>query len=110
VISFNNFQTHAAIMVGTFPETSLVVNSVQRPITMATPIPLPMLIVYQLVFGILPATKRFFERSLIMEILIEIKKNHDSLSLNPPVEIIILGASENILYIFGNATFLTATM
>ena len=41
--SLDNLQTHAAVMIGTFPETGLVVNGVERTIGMTAPMPLSIL-------------------------------------------------------------------
>jgi hypothetical protein len=79
-------------VIRTFPETGLIIGGIQGTVMMAAPIPLAMLIVNQVVFDILPTTAGLLKCSLIMEILVDVVETHYRLSLNPPMEVIILSS------------------
>ena len=87
--AFYYFQTHSAVMVGTFPETGLVINSIQGTIGMTTPEPFAMIPVYQLCLDIFPATYCLLQGFLVTELLIEVKPPYYILSLYPPMQVII---------------------
>ena len=81
------------VMLGLFTQCCQETN------TMAAPIPFAMLIVNQVVFDILPTTAGLLECSLIMEILIDIIETHYRLSLNPPMEVIILSSCSQVGFV-----------
>ena len=51
----------------------MVVNNVQRTISMAAPVPLAMLVVDELVFDVLPATAGPLQRLFVVDGLLEVK-------------------------------------
>ena len=53
--SFEDFEAHASVVVGTFPEAGFVISGVECAVLVATPVLLTMLIVDKVVFDVLPA-------------------------------------------------------
>ena len=56
---------------------------------MAAPVPLAILTVDQIVLDILPAAEGLPECSLIVEVLIDVVEAYDTLSLYPPVQVVV---------------------
>lgn len=78
--SFNEFETHARVVVRALPEAGMIIFLVDVALRIAAPIPLAKLTVNEVVLDILPAVERLLQSSLITETLIDIvEANHDVL-------------------------------
>ena len=76
-------------MIGTFPETGVVVIEVNATIIVDAPVPFAMRVVDKMVLDVLPASQGFVKRDLVVEVLIEVEEPYYSLGLHPPMAVVV---------------------
>ena len=87
-------------MVGTLPESGLVVVEIKCSVGTATPIPFTSLIVDEVVFDILPAMLCLVECRFVAEVLVDIVEADNSLCLNPLVKVVIHMSSVEVCLVY----------
>jgi hypothetical protein len=87
--AFYQLHAHAAIMIGTFPETGVVVIEVNATIIVDAPVPFAMRVVDKMVLDVLPASQGFVKRDLVVEVLIEVEEAYNGLGLHPPMAVVV---------------------
>ena len=90
IVSFDEFETPAGVMVRTFPETSLIILLVHRTIFQYSPVPLTVLGVQEMLGYIVPAGDGNQKILFGAEILVEDDMADDVLALHPPLALEII--------------------
>ena len=67
--SFDDFHAHSSVMIWTFPESSLVILSVDGTIGTDTPEPFPVIFVNKIFLDVFPASKGFLKCFLVSKML-----------------------------------------
>ena len=79
-------QTHAGVVVRTFPEASFVVVVVDRAILVDAPVPLTILVVNKMGLDIIPATLSNGKVVVDAEVLPKVNVTNDIRTLHPPLQ------------------------
>ena len=90
IVTFDEFETHAGVVVRTFPETRLIILLVDRTIFQYSPVPLTVLVIQQMLGYIVPAGDGNQKILFGTEILIEVDMSDDVLALHPPLTLEII--------------------
>ena len=85
IVSFDEFETHTGVVIRTFPETSLIIYSINCAIFEDSPVPLTVSGIHQILCHIIPALDGNQQILLGTEILVQIDMTDDVLSLHPPL-------------------------
>ena len=85
IVTFDEFETHAGVVVRTFPETRLIILLVHRTIFQDSPVPLTVLGIQQMLGYIVPAGDGNQKILFGAEILVEVDMADDVLTLHPPL-------------------------
>ena len=85
--SFNDFETHTAVVVGAFPEPCQVVLLIGCAVSTDAPVPFAVFGVDEMATDIIPTTECFLKCLLIAKVLIEVKKADYRFCLYPPVPV-----------------------
>lgn len=86
-VSFDDFEAHAAVVVGAFPESGVIVFEVDIALRIAAPEPFAILPVDEVFLDVLPALQAFFQSILITKILVNVKEANNGFGLYPPVTV-----------------------
>ena len=84
--AFDDLHAHAAVVVRTFPESSLVIAAVYGAVGQEAPVPFAVLVVYQFRLDELPAADGGVESFRVAEVLVEVDVPHYVFRLYPPVQ------------------------
>ena len=96
--ALDDFKTHSAVVVRTLPETGLVLCTVDASVRKYAPIPLAVFLVKKMSLDIFPAMDRILKAFLSSEMLPEVEVTHSSLSLHPPVTVIVDMVAKFLIY------------
>ena len=87
--AFDDLHAHAAVVVRTFPESSLVIAAVYAAVGQEAPVPFAVLVVYQFRLDELPASGGGVESFRVAEVLVEVDVPHYVFRLYPPVQLAV---------------------
>ena len=88
-MSFDDFEAHAAVVVGTLPETGMVVAAVDMAFGIAAPEPFAEFVVDEVVLDVLPTAEGFVACGFVAEMLVDVEETYDGFGLYPPMAVSI---------------------
>ena len=98
-VSFNDFETHAAVVVGAFPESSVIVFEVDVAFGIAAPIPFTVFPVDEVVLDVLPAVQSMLQGFGVAKVLVDVEEADYGFGLYPPVTVSIDVASVKVCFV-----------
>ena len=98
-VSFDDFEAHAAVVVGAFPESGVIVFEVDVAFWIATPIPFAIFPVDEVVLDVLPAVQSMLQGFGVAKVLVDVEEADNSFGLYPPVTVSIDVASVKVGFV-----------
>ena len=104
--ALDNLHAHTSVVVWTFPEAGLVVIMVGGAVCAYAPVPFAVLLVYDPLLAVVPASEGLFKGFGLAEMLPDVEAAYDRFGLYPPVEVSIYMVSG---FFIDHGTFLVET-
>ena len=97
--SFDDFEAHAAVVVGAFPESGVIVFEVDIAFGITAPIPFAVFPVDEVALDVLPAAQSMLQGFGVAKVLVDVEETDYGFGLYPPVTVSIDVASIKVCFV-----------